>query len=337
MDGSSLQPELRGLVGHVWLHLPGKLYQTYPLYNNLRTSGIYIYGSDFANVTPSEGDVTVNAESQVRNESGSPEIVTLNVEVVDPATGTSVTDFKSAPTAIASGDTAVFKASGPLTHAKSWADLTPNLYNVVTTLSPGDTVRDSRTAVTGFRKAEFRGGVGTGGLCLNGRFVYLLGYAQRSTNEWAGLGQAVPDWMHDYHADLVKGSNSNYIRWMHVTPQRVDVASNDKYGIVNIAPAGDKEADVTGVQWQQRVNVMRASMIYLRNNPSVLFWEAGNNGITAAHMKEMYDLKKQWDPTGGRAIGCRDLDDAGGRVPQGFVPLPLCRLRIHLLLGFERR
>ena len=98
---------------------------------------------------------------------------------------------------------------------------------------------------------------------------------------------------------------------MHVTPQRVDVAPNDKYGIINIAPAGDKEADVTGVQWTQRTNVMRASIIYLRNNPSILFWEAGNNGISAAHMKEMQDLRKQWDPSGGRAMGCRDLDDAG--------------------------
>jgi len=118
--------------------------------------------------------------------------------------------------------------------------------------------------------------------------------------------------MHDYNAKLVKASNSNYVRWMHVTPQRIDVAANDRAGVINIAPAGDKEADATGVQWTQRTNVMRASMIYLRNNPSVLFWEAGNNGVTPAHMQEMQNLKKRWDPTGGRAIGCRSLADAGG-------------------------
>jgi beta-galactosidase len=57
---------------------------------------------------------------------------------------------------------------------------------------------------------------------------------------------------------------------------------------------------------------MRASIIYLRNNPSVLFWEAGNNGITAAHMQEMAAIKAEWDPNGGRAVGCRSLEDAGG-------------------------
>jgi beta-galactosidase len=165
--------------------------------------------------------------------------------------------------------------------------------------------------VTGFRKTAFKGGIGTGGVYVNDRFVYLLGFAQRATNDWAALGAAVPDWMHDYNASLLKSSNSNYVRWMHVTPQRVDVAANDRYGIMNIAPAGDKESDVTGVQWTQRTNVMRASMIYLRNNPSVLFWEAGNNGISAAHMQEMQKLKNDWDPNGGRAIGCRDLSDAG--------------------------
>ncbi len=308
--GKAFNPDYGGLIGHVWLHLPGKLYQTYPLYNNLQTTGIYVYPSSFANVTPSRGDLSVNVESQVRNESGSAQTVTLAVQVVDPVSGATVSSFQGTPTPLPDAQTLVVKATGPLTFAKLWSDLTPNLYNVVTTLTVGGMVVDSRTTVTGFRQTAFKGGAGTGGVYVNGRFVYLLGYAQRASNDWAALGEAVPDWMHDYHANLIRGSNSNYIRWMHITPQRVDVAANDKYGIINISPAGDKEADVTGVQWTQRTNVMRASMIYLRNNPSLLFWEAGNNGIVAAHMQEMQALRKQWDPSGGRAIGCRDLADA---------------------------
>jgi beta-galactosidase len=247
----------------------------------------------------------------VRNETDAARNVTLSVDIVDAATGARVTTFQGSATAVGVGQSVTLKASGPLTSAKLWSDLTPNLHDVVTSLVVDGSAVNRRTTRTGFRQTQFRGGVGTGGVYVNGRFVYLLGYAQRASNDWAALGQAVPDWMHDYTADLVKGSNSNYIRWMHITPQRVDVVSDDKYGIINIAPAGDKEADVTGVQWTQRTNVMRASIIYLRNNPSILFWEAGNNGISAAHMKEMQDLRKQWDPNGGRAMGCRDLDDAG--------------------------
>jgi beta-galactosidase len=309
-EGKAFNPDYGGLIGHVWLHVPGKIYQTYPLYNNLQTTGIYVYPSNFANVSPSQGDLTVNVESQVRNESSSAQMVGLTADVVDPATGTAVATFQGAATALAVGQTAVLTASGPLTKAKLWSDLTPNLYTVVTKLTVGGTVVDTRTTLAGFRQTAFKGGVGIGGTYLNGRFVYLLGFAQRASNDWAALGEAVPDWMHDYHASLIRGSNSNYIRWMHITPQRIDVIANDKFGIINIAPAGDKELDATGVQWTQRTNVMRASMIYLRNNPSILFWEAGNNGISAAHMQEMQNLKKQFDPNGGRAIGCRSLADA---------------------------
>ncbi len=269
--GKAFNPNYGGLVGHVWLHLPGKIYQTYSLYNNLQTSGIYIFPTEFSNVTPSHGDLTVNVESEVKNESNATAEITLSVRVIDPATGTTATTFQGTATTVSAGQTLVLEASGLLTDAKLWSDLTPHLYNVVTELLVGGSVVDSRTTVTGFRQAEFKGGIGTGGLYLNGRFVYLLGFAQRATNDWAALGQAVPDWMHDYNAALVKASNSNYIRWMHVAPQRVDVAANDKNGIINIVPAGDKEADVTGTQWTQRTNVMRGTMIYLRNNPSVLF------------------------------------------------------------------
>jgi len=38
-----------------------------------------------------------------------------------------------------------------------------------------------------------------------------------------------------------------------------------------------------------------------------LFWEAGNNGVSAAHMQEMVELREQWDPHGGRVMGCRTL------------------------------
>jgi beta-galactosidase len=105
---------------------------------------------------------------------------------------------------------------------------------------------------TGFRKAEFKGGSGTGGVYLNDKFLYLKGYAQRSTNEWAGLGQAYPDWMHDYTTRWLKASNGNYIRWMHIAAQAVDVRACDKAGIVEICPAGDKEKDSEGRQWEQR-------------------------------------------------------------------------------------
>jgi beta-galactosidase len=318
-NANATNPDFGGLVGHVWLHAPGKIYQTYPLYQNLKTSGIYIYGTNYANITNNTpqgdtGNLTLNVESEVNNESGSAVSATLNVKVVDAATGTALTSFSGTATSVPTTGATVLKASGPLTGAKLWSDLYPNLYNVVTTLTVGGTVVNGRSTVTGFRQTAFKGGAGTGGVYINGRFVYMLGFAQRSTNSWAGLGQAVPDWMHDFHANLVRGANSNYIRWMHVTPQVVDIQSGDRYGVVSIAPAGDKEVtNPTDAQWTARMAVMQCAMIYLRNNPSVFFYEAGNGSVSGANMQSLAALRDTWDKNGGRGVGDRDMADATGQ------------------------
>ena len=48
-------------------------------------------------------------------------------------------------------------------------------------LTVNDKVVDVQKITTGFRKAEFKGGAGTGGVYLNDKFVWLTGYAQRSS------------------------------------------------------------------------------------------------------------------------------------------------------------
>ena len=54
---------------------------------------------------------------------------------------------------------------------------------------------------------------------------------------------------------------------------------------------------------------MRNSIIYFRNNPSILFWEAGNTVVTPEHLEQMVAIRKQWDPEGGRVMGARGNDD----------------------------
>jgi beta-galactosidase len=271
----------------------------------LQTTGIYIYPS---NISASDGSMDLNVESQVANQSADQASITLSALVVD-ADGHAKAKFDGDTVDLVSGEKTPLHLTGHLDHVRLWSPEDSYLYSVYTLLTVENKVVDVVRTQTGFRKTEFRGGAGTGGVFINDKFNYLRGYAQRSSDEWAGLGQAYPDWMHDWTARLIRESHANYIRWMHISPQRTDVESCDRFGIVEVCPAGDKEKDVQGRQWEQRIEVMRNSMIYYRDNPSILFWEAGNNGITADQMKQMVDLKSQWDPTGGRVIGCRTLTD----------------------------
>lgn len=183
-------------------------------------------------------------------------------------------------------------------------------------------VLDVQKTTTGFRKVEYD--IEDGGLKINDSPVWLTGYAQRSTNEWAVIGVA-NDWLQDLDMQWIKESNSNFIRWMHVAPKPSQIRSGDKYGVVSVVPAGDKEGDVDGRQWDQRVEAMRDAMIYYRNSPSVIFWEAGNASISAEHQQEMTDMKNLIDPNGGRFSGCRSLSSTDQITAADYVGTMLNR------------
>src|SRR3569833_742154 len=305
--GRAFNPNYGGLNHDVVLHLTGKVYQTLPIYEYLKTTGTYIYPSNFS---IKDKTCDVNVESQVRNESGDQQSITLSAVVVD-ADGNTRAKFESDAVDHVTGQTEVLTANGKLAAAKFWSDESPYLYDVYCTLTVNDKVVDVQKIKTGFRKVEFKGGAGTGGVYINDKFVWLTGYAQRSSDEWAGLGGAFPDWMHGYNADLVRSSHANKIRWMHISPQAVDVRACDKTGISGGGPAGGGGGGGAGRRGGQRGEVMRDSIIYFRNHPSVVFWEAGNNSISPQHLQEMVDLRKEFDPNGGRAMGCRTLNDIG--------------------------
>lgn len=300
-ESKDFNPNYGGINQNVWLHIVPKVYQTLPIINNLNTTGTYVYPSE---IKVDARTATLNVESQVRNESEAAASVSLSAVVVD-ADGNIRAQVAGETSDLAKGETKIFKASGPMASLQFWSPANPYLYDVYTILTMQGKVVDVQKTTTGFRKAEFKGGAGTGGVFVNDKFEYLKGFAIRSTNEWAAVGGAYPDWMSDFNVDLMRASHGNYIRWMHIAPKPKDVRSCDRFGIVQVCPAGDKEADPPEAQWKQRIEVMRATMIYFRNSPSILFWEAGNNAIAPERLQQMVDLRKQLDPAGGRVMGTR--------------------------------
>jgi beta-galactosidase len=305
-NSKDFNPNFGGLNRNSSLIVTGKIYQSLPLYENLKTTGIYIYPESI-DLKKKTADLKV--ESEVVNETSDYASITLSAIVVD-ADGVVRAKLDGNTSDLVAGQSEIFTASGTLADARFWDVNDPYLYHVYSILSVNGKVVDVCDTRTGFRQTQFKGGVGTGGVWLNGRFVWLTGYSQRSADDWAGLGGAYPDWMHDFTMSMLHESNANYLRWMHVSPERADVSACDKYGIAEVCPAGDKERMVTGIQWDQRVEVMRASMISYRNNPSILFWEAGNTIVTPQQMEQMVALRKELDPHGGRVMGTRDNDQA---------------------------
>ncbi|MCM1064395.1 MAG: hypothetical protein NC420_07975 [Eubacterium sp.] len=340
---NDFNPSLGGITRSVYLHVKPRVYLTLPLYSNLQTKGVYVYGSDY---DLEKGTARVHVEAELRNESGREVEAQLRVSVEQLA-GTCIHVFSSgqatvpaggpvipplsitpadaykkeiladgrihyvprgeeevSPTVTDSVQTVEISAVSGDVPLRFWNLEDPFLYRVrVELLMNGEAV-DQEVIETGFRKVEYDK---DRGVIINGYSLWLTGYAQRSTNEWAAIGVA-PEWLKDQDMMWLKESNSNHIRWMHVAATLPDIRSCDRHGVVCTQPAGDKEKENFGRQWDQRVELMRDIIIAFRNHPSILFWEAGNNSISLEHMREMTALKRLLDPEGGRFMGCRTIN-----------------------------
>ena len=292
-----------GINKNVWLHvMQSDVYQTLPLFSNLGTTGVYVYATRH---DVKGRSAMIHAESEVMNESAQAQEVGYQVQLCDME-GQEVASFKGETVKVEPGQKTVVRASQRVGGLHFWSWGYGYLYNVRTSLLVNGKAVDHRTTRTGFRKTEFGGGE----FKLNDRTLQLKGFAQRSTNEWPAVGISVPAWMSDYSNRLVLGCNGNLFRWMHVTPMKQDVESFDRLGLIQAMPAGDAEKDVDDRRWQQRTELMRDAIIYNRNNPSIIFYECGNNQISEEHMAEMKKIRDQYDPNGGRAIGSRNMLDS---------------------------
>lgn len=290
-----------GLPKNVWLYVTDKLYQTLPLYSNLKTTGVYIYAED---IQVRARKARIHAESEVKNETKKSQTVGYLVELFD-RDGKLVKSFRGEEKKINPGEKIVLSAESEVEGLHFWSWGYGYLYTVKTALCIEGKKTDEVITRTGFRKTRFADGK----VWLNDRVIQLKGFAQRTSNEWPAVGMSVPAWLSDYSNGLMVKANANLVRWMHVTPWKQDVESCDRVGLIQAMPAGDAEKDCKGRQWEQRKLVMRDAIIYNRNNPSILFYECGNESISREHMLEMKKIRDEFDYHGGRAIGSREMLD----------------------------
>lgn len=301
-NNSNFNANYGGIPKNVFLHITEKLYQTLPLYSTLGTTGTYIYAT---NINIPAKSALITAESQVKNENAVPKTFLYQVELFD-LENKKVAEFSSEKVTIASGEIKTITASQEIKSLHFWSWGYGYLYTAKTILKVDGKVIDATETKTGFRKTEFKNGE----VMLNDRVIQIKGYAQRTSNEWPAIGMSVPAWLSDFSNQLIVEGNGNLVRWMHVTPWKQDIESCDRVGLMQAMPAGDAEKDSKDVQWNQRVNLMRDAIIYNRNNPSIIFYECGNEVISEEHMIEMKKIRDTFDPYSGRAIGSREMLDS---------------------------
>ncbi|WP_179151952.1 glycoside hydrolase family 2 protein [Oceanobacillus senegalensis] len=305
---SHWHPTHGGLYRNVYLHFTDKLHVTLPLYSFLETQGTYVHT---ANISENSADVTVEAE--VYNEHKGKKKVEYIVEIVDHD-GNIVETMKDSKR-LNGGEKYIFSETGTVAEPHLWSPDYPYLYKAVTKLAVNNKIVDEYETTFGIRTWEF---TNTQGFFINGNHVKLEGWGQKSTNEWAGLGSAFPDWMHDYTMKMMKDAGGNFVRWGHTAGSPTQIESADKYGIVTMQPGVDGEGSTVGgvysdISYDIRSAAFRDMIIYYRNHPSILVWEGGNQSVPEKEAERMKEIIETWDPHGERNYAHRRSNSAMGK------------------------
>ena len=112
------------------MYVTDEVYQTLPLYSNLKTTGVYIYAKD---IDVKGRTATIHAESEVKNDSREPRQFSYQVVLLD-ADGKQVKSFEGEKVTLQGGETRVVKAASKVNNLHFWSWGYGYLYTVQTIL-----------------------------------------------------------------------------------------------------------------------------------------------------------------------------------------------------------
>ena len=294
---SHWHPTYGGLYRNLTLHVKDELHITLPLYSFIETQGVYVYTQDVSKTSAS-----IFVEAEIKNTSLETKNFGVEVEVLD-RNGNIVMTETIDNLKMKSNTKDVFKLSGKINNPELWSDKYPYLYTVVTKIKVDGKEIDRSENTMGIRTFRFTSDYG---LFLNENYVKLQGWGQKSTNEWAAVGAAYPNWMQDHVTKLMKDAGANFIRYGHTAGSPTQIQQADKYGMIVLQPGVDGEGETVGGKYSDeayrvRLDAFRDMIIYLRNSPSILMWELGNQSIPkdSLHVAEEFkEIVEKYDHNG---------------------------------------
>jgi beta-galactosidase len=297
-------PAHGGIYRNVRLYITDPLHISLPLYSFLQTAGPYVYATEI-----STNSATVHLEVSIQNGRPSAENVDFVAEVLDKDNHAVLR--LNQPATVAVGGQSELKLSGVLNRPRLWSPDYPYLYRVVCALRVSGRTVDTCELPLGLRSVRWDADTG---FWLNGQHLKIHGWGQKPTDEWPGLGAAQPDWLHFYTLDLMKQAGGNWVRWGHTAAGPSSIEACDRLGLMVEQPGVDGESDTVRAAWQLRASAFRDTIIYFRNNPSILIWEGGNQKVTRQHAYELRGYMDQYDPHGARAYAHRRADSKTAEV-----------------------
>ena len=174
-----------------------------------------------------------------------------------------------------------------------WSVDSPNLYRLVQIVEEKDEAVDEIELNFGIRAIQFDP---ERGFFLNGKALKLKGVCIHQ--DFAGVGVALPDRIHEYRIEKLKEMGCNAIRCAHnpPAPELLDVC--DRMGMLVI-----DENRMMGSS-PEALSQLKSMILRDRNHPSIILWSLGNEemkiqgtDVGARILATMKRLAKRLDPT----------------------------------------
>ena len=174
-----------------------------------------------------------------------------------------------------------------------WSLEQPSLYTARAVLEDKGRLIDIDAVSFGIREIRFDP---QHGLFLNGKHIKVKGTCNHQ--DFAGVGTALPDRIHEYRVERLKEMGSNAYRMSHNPPTPALLDACDRLGVLVLDETRMMSSSPEGLK--QLETMVRRD----RNHPSVFMWSIGNeesdvqgNDTGKRIAESMRSLIKSLDPT----------------------------------------
>ncbi|MEX1828583.1 beta-1,3-glucanase family protein [Luteibacter sp. CQ10] len=312
-----------GIFRPAYLHVTNLVHIPENVYAGQNTWGTYVGTKSLSTDLKA---ATVEVQTNVVNETDTPQTVTLVTQIVD-ANGNEVArdqqDRTLAPHVIPSDQTPVFDETLTVNNPTLWypnnsTEGKPYLYRVFHTVSINGVVVDAKQSTLGIRMLTWDKDF----LYVNGKKQYVYGGSSRY--DYPGLGSSVPEEQQWRDLKDMAAMGGNLFRVGHSLPSPEFVAAADALGVFLVQPSGDGEGGFGNTcaagdgacndMWTIKREVQRDTVIRDRSHPSILAWEINNGTMDTPFAQELGQNSKDWDNIAPRAIADRTPKAANGDI-----------------------
>lgn len=224
-------------------------------------------GVQIATPSVSEKSGTVNIRGTVENSSANVRKVEVVNSVTDAA-GREVASTISILDIKPKSEATFEQSTKPIANPQLWSPDSPYLYHVKTVIRENGKEVDDITNPLGFRWYSFDADKG---FSLNGKLLKLRGVNRHQ--DYAGLGNAVPDAIHIRDMELIKDAGFNFIRLAHYPQDPSVLQAADRLGLLIWEEVPLVNYITISPGFTENSQTMLREMIRQhRNHPSIIMW-----------------------------------------------------------------